>query len=97
MLKGIHLTLLIGPGVPVPAPKVVVDALESAQVTSSIERSGFQLSFKVGKNSPLITTMLPAGYFDPGITRVIVIVTFKGLPHVLADGMITRQEMSPEQ
>jgi hypothetical protein len=95
MLKGIHLTLLIGPGVPIPAPKLVLDSLASVQVTSSIERSGFQLSFNVGKKSPLITTMLPAGYFDPGITRVIVVVTFRGLPHVLIDGIITQQEMSP--
>jgi hypothetical protein len=95
MLKGIHLTLLIGPGVPVPAPRLVLDSLTSVQVTSSIERSGFQLSFNVGKKSPLITTMLPAGYFDPGITRVIVMVTFRGMPHVLIDGIITQQEMSP--
>lgn len=97
MLKGIHLTLLIGPGLPVPAPKVVVDSLESVQVNSGIERSGFQLSFKVGKRSPLITTMLPAGYFDPLITRVVIVATMNGMPHVLSDGVITRQEMSPSE
>jgi hypothetical protein len=95
VLKGVYLTLLIGPGVPIPAPKIVVDSVESVQVTSSIERSGFQLTFKIAKTSPLITTMLPAGFFDPGITRVIVIVTVKGMPNVLADGIITQQEMSP--
>ena len=52
---------MIGPGLPIPAPKVVIDSLASVQVTSSMERSGFQLSFNVGKNSPLVTTMLPAG------------------------------------
>ena len=29
MLKGVHLTLMIGPAVPVPAPEVVVEALDS--------------------------------------------------------------------
>ena len=29
MLKGIHLTLMIGPAVPVPAPRFVLDALQS--------------------------------------------------------------------
>jgi hypothetical protein len=73
----------------------VVDALDAVQVNSGGDRSGFQLSFQVGKNSPLLTTMLPAGYFDPIITRVIVIATVRGLPHVLMDGVVTRQELAP--
>ena len=60
MLKGVHLTLMIGPGVAVPAPKPVVDALLSVQVTSGKEKSGFQLTFGVSKKSQLLTTMLPA-------------------------------------
>jgi len=95
MLQGIHLTLMIGPAVPVPAPKVVVDALRTVQVTSGRDRTGFQLTFALGKNSPLQTTMLPAGYFDPISTRVIIIVTLAGMPHVIMDGIVTRQEMSP--
>jgi hypothetical protein len=95
MLQGIHLTLMIGPAVPVPAPKAVVDALRSVQVTSGKDKSGFQLTFALGKNSPLQTTMLPAGYFDPISTRVIVVVTLGGFPNVIMDGIVTRQEMSP--
>jgi hypothetical protein len=95
MLGGVHLTLQIGPGFPLPAPEVVMDALTSVQVTSSNERSGFQLVFTAGKTSPLLTTMLPAGYFDPIVTRVLVTVTVRGLPHVLMDGVITRQEVVP--
>lgn len=95
MLNGIHLTLLIGPAVPVPAPQAVMDALSSIQVNSGGERSGFQLAFSVGKNTSLLTTLLPAGYFDPMLTRVIIIVTLNGMPNVLMDGIVTRQEMSP--
>jgi hypothetical protein len=95
MLKGVHLTLMIGPAVPVPAPQPIMDALVSAQVTSGKETAGFQLTFAVSKNSPLLTTMLPAGYFDPMVTRVIIIVTMGGTPNVLMDGMVTRQELSP--
>jgi hypothetical protein len=95
MLKGFYLTLMIGPAVPVPAPQSVVDALTSVSVTSSIERSGFQLTFGVSKKSPLLKTMLPAGYFDPIITRVILIVTVGGMPNVIMDGIITRQELAP--
>ena len=49
----------------------------------------------MGKTSPLQLALLPAGYFDPITTRVVIVVTFRGLPHVLMDGIITRQEMSP--
>lgn len=95
MAGSIQLSLLIGPGMPVPALANVVNALDSVQVTSSTGSSGFQLSFKVGKKSTLLTTLLPSGYFDPIITRVIVIVIVNGMPNVLMDGVVTRQEMSP--
>jgi hypothetical protein len=95
MLKGVHLTLMIGPAVPIPAPQSVMDALAGVQVTSGKERSGFQLTFMVGKDSPLLKTMLPAGYFDPMVTRVVIMVALGGMPNVLMDGIVTRQELAP--
>ena len=95
MLSGVHLTLLIGPLAPVPAPQPVMDALVSAQVTSGKDKSGFQLTFAVGKKSLLQNVLLPAGYFDPMITRVIIIATVNGFPNVLMDGIVTRQEVTP--
>ena len=95
MLKGVHLTLMIGPAVPIPAPQSVMDALLSVQVTNGKDRSGFQLTFGISKNSPLLRTLLPAGYFDPMITRVIIVATLGGFPNVLMDGIVTRQELTP--
>src|SRR5689334_25160946 len=95
MLSGVHLTLLIGPMVPVPAPPMVVDALVSAQVTSGKDKAAFQLTFALGKKSLLQNVLLPVGYFDPMITRVIIIVTVNGFPNVLMDGIVTRQEVTP--
>ena len=95
MAGDVHLTLLIGPGVPVPTPPFVTDALESVQVTSGTDRAGFQLVFTAGKKSLLSQALLPAGYLDPIVTRVIVIATVRGLPHVLMDGVITRQDVAP--
>lgn len=95
MIKGVNLTLLIGPGVPVPAPSSVVDDLESIEVTSERDRSGFQLTFSTGKKSTLLSTLLPAGYLDPIITRVIIVVTIAGMPQVLMDGVISRHELAP--
>jgi hypothetical protein len=95
MLKGIYLTLLIGPGVPIPAPQILVDALSNIQVTNSKDRSGFQISFLTGKNSSIITTMLPAGFFDPITTRVILIATLNGIPNVIMDGLVTNHQLGP--
>ena len=51
MLKGkISLSLLIGPVVPVPVSKSIVDALSNLEVTTtSGEASGFQLTFTFNK------------------------------------------------
>jgi hypothetical protein len=87
--------LMIGAAVPVPAPQEVMDALLSVQVNSEKEKSGFQLTFGVSKKSMLLTTLLPAGYFDPMITRVLIVVTLNGFPNVIMDGMVTRQELTP--
>jgi hypothetical protein len=95
VLKGIHLTLLIGPAVPLPAPQSMMDSLTGLQVNSGKDRGGFQLTFSVGKKSPLMETLLPMGYFDPMITRVIIIVTLGGMPNVLMDGIVTRHEVAP--
>lgn len=95
MLKGIHLTLLIGPVVPIPAPQIVVDSVSSLQVTNSKDRSGFQITFTVAKTSPLLTTMLPAGFFDPITTRLIIIITLNGFPNIIMDGLVTNQQLAP--
>jgi hypothetical protein len=93
MLKGAHITLLIGPAVPVPAPRVVMEAVAEIEVSNGGTRAGFQVAFEAGRNSPLMAAMLPSGYLDPGI-RVIIVATVQGLPNVLADGIITRQEIT---
>ncbi|KWX02082.1 hypothetical protein LI90_3121 [Carbonactinospora thermoautotrophica] len=89
----VHLTLLMGPRIPVPVPQPVTDALLSAQVTVTAgQRSGFQLAFDLAKHGLINRTLLPAGFFDPQ-TRVVLVVTVKGTPAVLMDGVIIRQEV----
>jgi hypothetical protein len=95
VLKGVYLSLFMGPMVPVPAPKAVVDALISAQVNTGGERSGFQLVFSMNKKSTLRQTLLPAGFMDPGTTRVILVATLGGIPNVIIDGIVTRHEVAP--
>jgi hypothetical protein len=93
--NSITLSLSIGPLVPMPAPQSVIDALESVQVTTaSGQKSGFQLTFTPSKSSPIMRTLLPAGYFDPP-TRVIITTTIRGTPTPIMDGVITRHELAP--
>jgi hypothetical protein len=92
--SGFYLSVLIGPGIPLPAPASVIDSLVSAQVTTAAgQRSGFQMSFAAGKSSLITTTLVPAGYFDPGM-RVILTAVVGGFPTVLIDGVITRQDVT---
>jgi len=98
MILGAHLTLLIGPTVPVPAPFALTEALDSVQVTHSDQgRSGFQLTFKVGRSGPLDLVDYPL-LVNPLLrpfSRVILVVLLNTTPHVLMDGFITRQQLSP--
>jgi hypothetical protein len=95
MLKGVQLSLMMGPVVATPVPREVIEALTGAQVTvGSGQRSGFQLTFALSANSSLTRTLIPAGFFDPMI-RVILTVTLNGTPNVIMDGLITRQQMTP--
>ena len=56
MLLGIHLTLLIGPTVPVPAPATVTEALVGVEVTHNDEGvSGFSLTFQAGRSGRVDT------------------------------------------
>ncbi len=65
------------------------------QVTTSAgQRSGFQLSFAVSKQSMISTTLLPSGLLDPP-ARVIISAVLGGFPTVLIDGIVTRHEVSP--
>lgn len=95
MLKGFYLTLMIGPVVPVPVPKPVLDALTSIEVRSKTDdASAFQLTFTLNNRSPLHTLFLIAGGQTP-LLRVIIILTVNGTPNVLMDGVMTNQQVSP--
>lgn len=95
MLDGLHLTLLMGPlTAPMPAPPPVLEALQSVQVTAGRTGTGFQLTFTLGKLSPL-QIMLAAGLLDPMITRVVIIATLNGMPSVIGDGVVTQHAVSP--
>ena len=95
MLKGINLQLYVGPLVPIPAPKAVMDALTDVSVTiNDVGQSGFQLSFTLSTNSPLHTIFLLAGGSPIPILRVVIVAIFNGTPNVLIDGVVTNTQVS---
>ncbi len=91
-----YLQLMIGPGVPVPVPRAVLEALVSVSVTNNTQgASVFQLSFTLSSKSPLHTLFLLTGGSQLPIMRVVILVIINGMPDVLMDGVITHQQIDP--
>lgn len=102
MSSALHLSLLMGPVLPIPVPALLIDALEEASVTHAAgAASGFQLRFKVTAKSALNTIFLIAVGQNTSIgtppLRVVLIVTLNGKPEPLFDGVVTNVEVQPGQ
>lgn len=102
MSNAVHLSLLIGPIIPLPVPAMLIDALEEVTVTSASEGvSGFQLRFKVNSKSELNTLFLIAVGNNTSLgtppLRVVLIVTLGGRPQPLFDGVLTNVEVQAGQ
>jgi hypothetical protein len=99
-LLGSQLTMLIGPTVPLPAPVDLTEALTNVEVTHQDQgRSGFQLTFQAGRSGPtdLVDFRILLEPLLRPFARVILVVTFGGIPQVLMDGVITHQQHSPSE
>lgn len=96
-LLGAHLTLLMGPTVPLPAPPAVLEMLDSIEITHSDEgRSGFQIVFKaVRGKADLIDYLIFANPQFKAGNRTIITCTFGAVPLVLMDGVITNHQLKP--
>lgn len=97
MQAGVHLSMLVGPTVAVPAPSELMEALKSVEVThNDTDRSGFQMTFSVGRGGPLAAIDYPLllkQLLRP-FNRVILVVTVGFKPRVLMDGVITNQQVT---
>lgn len=97
-LLGIQLQLMMGPEIPVPAPRPVSDALQRVEVIHSDNgRSGFQMTFGIsrsGAGGESGDTLMKSPLFEV-FSRIILTVNFQGAPTVLMDGFITLQQYHP--
>jgi hypothetical protein len=98
MLLGIHLTLLIGNTIPLPAPVSLLESLKSIKVKNTDKgQDGFEMVFSAGKSGikdimdyPILKNPLLKPF-----NRVIIMVTLGVTPKVLIDGIITNQQFAP--
>jgi hypothetical protein len=97
MASPLYLTILTGQVQATPVPKLLMDAFTDAEVTvSATGKSGFQLSFTLANSSPLQLFFLLAMGAPIPLIRVILVVSFGGLPQVIMDGMVKHTEVVPD-
>lgn len=95
---GVKLMLLIGPTVPLPAPAVLMQHLDTVEVTQTDEgRSGFQIVFRAGRTGPadLLDYQLLSNPLLKQHNRVVITVLVNAVPRVLMDGIIKHQQLNP--
>lgn len=98
MAKRVTLSLMVGPAVPIPVSRTVIDALQSVQVTTTTELgkpSVFQLTFAINNRSPITTLFMLSGGGGIPLVRVVIIAIVDGTPDVLIDGVMTNHQFSP--
>jgi len=95
MSSPVRLQLFMGPGIPIPAPRAVIDAVQEVKVESGSgeTQSGFELTFRLSNRSPLHTLFLLTGGSSIPIFRVVIAVTLGGTTTVLMDGVMTHHEI----
>ena len=91
----VRLSLLLGPVVPGPVPREVLDAVESVSVEagSGETQGGFEIVFRLSRRSPLHTLFLLTGGATIPVVRVVIVATIRGQADVLMDGMMTNHEV----
>lgn len=96
-ILGVRLNLLIGPDpVALPAPIRMLEALAEVEVShSDRERSGFRLTFTVGRSGPtdLIDYELILNPLLQVHSRVVLTAIFDIRPRVIMDGLVTRRDL----
>jgi hypothetical protein len=91
--------MMIGPAMaPLPAPAMLMEKIQSVQVTHSDEgRSGFQIVFEMGRSgmADLVDYPLQLNPLVRAFNRVVLIITFNAVPNLLMDGIITNFQFAP--
>ena len=83
MNRGVTLSLFVGPIIPIPAPRFVIEALTEVTVTAGTATSdGFELKFVMTNDSTLLQALFLVGAGAvPKAIRVVVAVEINGNPY----------------
>lgn len=98
MTDAVTLHLYVGPAIPLPAPRAVIDALTEITVTAGVgQEEGFELKLNLSDDADVIQTvfLLSAGAVPP-LIRVVVAVSVRGSMTVLMDGVVTQSQLAPD-
>jgi hypothetical protein len=98
-ILGVRLNILIGPDpIAIPAPPSVLEALQEIEVThSDRDRSGFRMTFAIGRSGPLDILgydLVEAPLLQPN-ARVVLTVIFDVVPRVIMDGIVLTRDVVP--
>ncbi len=96
-ISSIQVSLLIGQGVPMPAPAALMSALDSISITQSTDTSGFQITFRAERSVGYSAdyALLSGPLLQPG-ARIIITATIAAMPRVLMDGLVTHYQLAPD-
>src|SRR5512135_3215287 len=96
-ISSIQVSLLIGQGMPIPAPAALLSALDSISITQSGDTSGFQITFRAERSAGYSTdyALLSGPLLQPG-TRLIITAIIAAVPRVLMDGLVTHYQLAPD-
>lgn len=96
-IASIQLQLLVGKVVPLPAPEILMKALQSIDITQS-QTAGFQMNFQIERATSLASDfpLFSSALLQPG-NRVVIAVTIGALPRVVMDGIITQHQFAYDQ
>lgn len=96
-MLGSYASVLIGKGVPLPAPAKFTNAITGLEVQVSDDgRTGFQMNLAMGR-SPVVGALDYDFLLSPltaPFNRVILTVLVGGLPQVLVDGIVTDRQVN---
>jgi hypothetical protein len=94
---GVHVQLLVGPGLPRPAPLDITAALQRIEVVTATDAPGaFQITFKAGRGDPAGRadhSLLRSSLLAPW-SRVVVTVQAGARITVLLDGVVTHRQLT---
>jgi hypothetical protein len=95
---GLHIQLMLGPTVPVPAPASLLEMIESIQVQRAEDgRSGLQMVFTAARSPGVGTAdfdLLLLPQLLP-YSRLVLSVLVGAIPTVIFDGVLTHRQMQP--